>query len=658
MAKKDEVLKHKELGKVVVKQDNRDDGQKLKDFIKENISSMLGSDGEPDLGKIRDILGLSSLNGYELKFPGKGIANALYSAPIYKELKNIDENKSNKINENFIIKGDNLDALKILAKGYTNKIKMIYIDPPYNTMNNDFIYNDNFRADFDAIARISGLIDESGNKSKNLEEMERIFKGTRTHSAWLCFMYPRLKLARDLLKDDGVIFISIDDNEQANLKLLCDEIFGEENFVGNLPTIMNLKGNNDEFGFAGTHEYTIVFAKNKDKLRIGEFDISDDEIEDWQFDEKGYYKQGANLKRTGQNAPREDRPNLYFPILINKTNSKVVSITESEYEAIYDKNTKKFNDDYLEALKNEYENKGFYFILPITNNQKVTWRWSYNKILAESDEIIISQNGTIGLYKKQRPSLGDIPSKKPKSLLYKPTYSSGNGTELIKKIFASKVFSNPKPLDLIKDIIKISTNNKDIILDFFAGSGTTAHAVMAQNLADNGNRKFILVQLDEKLDPENKNQKVAFDFCKNELKSENPNISDITIERVKRAKKTLNSQMEFSVYEMTDEPDIDVEENLFGVRLEKNTLDLVTNMLLKSGNEISGKNIECVIENRLYKVGNDYFVLDLLQKDDKELFKVLDKDRNGNVYADIYINCDIEVWLNFYAKFKERLRIL
>lgn len=656
MAKKDEVLKHKELGKVVVKQDNRDDGQKLKDFIKENISSMLGSDGEPDLGKIRDILGLSSLNGYELKFPGKGIANALYSAPIYKELKNIDENKSNKINENFIIKGDNLDALKILAKGYTNKIKMIYIDPPYNTMNNDFIYNDNFRADFDAIARISGLIDESGNKSKNLEEMERIFKGTRTHSAWLCFMYPRLKLARDLLKDDGVIFISIDDNEQANLKLLCDEIFGEENFVGNLPTIMNLKGNNDEFGFAGTHEYTIVFAKNKDKLRIGEFDISDDEIEDWQFDEKGYYKQGANLKRTGQNAPREDRPNLYFPILINKTNSKVVSITESEYEAIYDKNTKKFNDDYLETLKNEYENKGFYFILPITNNQKVTWRWSYNKILAESDEIIISQNGTIGLYKKQRPSLGDIPSKKPKSLLYKPTYSSGNGTELIKKIFASKVFSNPKPLDLIKDIIKISTNNNDIILDFFAGSGTTAHAVMAQNLADNGNRKFILVQLDESIDE--KKSKTAFDFCKNELKSEIPNISDITIERVKRAKKTLNSQMEFSVYEMTDEPDIDVQENLFGARQIINPLDLVTNMLLKSGNEISGKNIECVIENRLYKVGNDYFVLDLLQKDDKELFKVLDKDKNGNVYADIYINCDIEVWLNFYAKFKERLRIL
>ena len=226
----------------------------------------------------------------------------------------------------------------------------------------------------------------------------------------------------------------------------------------------------------------------------------------------------------------------------------------------------------------------------------------------------------------------------------------------LEKLNLKDLFDTPKPIDLIKRILEISTNDNDIILDFFAGSGTTAHAVMAQNLADNGNRKFILVQLDESIDE--KKSKTAFDFCKNELKSEIPNISDITIERVKRAKKALNSQMEFSVYEMTDEPDIDVEENLFGARQIINPLDLVTNMLLKSGNEISGKNIECVIENRLYKVGNDYFVLDLLQKDDKELFKVLDKDRNGNVYADIYINCDIEVWLNFYAKFKERLRIL
>lgn len=647
MAKKDEVLKHKELGKVVVKQDNRDDGQKLKDFIKENISSMLGSDGEPDLGKIRDILGLSSLNGYELKFPGKGIANALYSAPIYKELKNIDENKSNKINENFIIKGDNLDALKILAKGYTNKIKMIYIDPPYNTMNNDFIYNDNFRADFDAIARISGLIDESGNKSKNLEEMERIFKGTRTHSAWLCFMYPRLKLARDLLKDDGVIFISIDDNEQANLKLLCDEIFGEENFVACLSIENNPKGRKNSDFISVNNEYALIYAKNI-KETANFLPIVEKDKTKMLKDKKGYYS-------TGQR------------VLVGNSSNNIVEDFNSEknYFVYYEENKnlleirqEKDNIDDLDLIK-----KGYKKYCSLNDNGVIienTYTISKFLNLYKEDNLIF--NGAT-IYEKDRSLY-----KQQKSLIQSTkqwdlkTESAGfvDG-----KFDLKNIFSMPKNINFIKMLIKmVNLSKDDIILDFFAGSGTTAHAVMAQNLDDNGNRKFILIQLDEKITIEGKTGKAkqvaqnAINFCKNELKSSKPNISDITIERVKRAKKALNSQMEFSVYEITDEPDIDVEENLFGVRQIINPLDLVTNMLLKSGNEISGKNIECVIENRLYKVGNDYFVLDLLQKDDKELFKVLDKDRNGNVYADIYINCDIEVWLNFYAKFKERLRIL
>nr|WP_321310934.1 site-specific DNA-methyltransferase [uncultured Campylobacter sp.] len=635
MAKKDEVLKHKELGKVVVKQDNRDDGQKLKDFIKENISSMLGSDGEPDLGKIRDILGLSSLNGYELKFPGKGIANALYSAPIYKELKNIDENKSNKINENFIIKGDNLDALKILAKGYTNKIKMIYIDPPYNTMNNDFIYNDNFRADFDAVARISGLIDESGNKSKNLEEMERIFKGTRTHSAWLCFMYPRLKLARDLLKDDGVIFISIDDNEQANLKLLCDEIFGEENFIGNFIWQKKTQPSFLSSEIANITEYVICYKKTTRQLNL-----------------KGGFIDSEKTK---------ELINIGNPFGERFLKKEAVEIENGKFTGILKAGNYGNGELVIKLLEdvevvNGIPKKDIHLHGRIVQSQN-----TLDKEIANGAKIFIKSTKTL------RPTIkvvrDEVGIKSPISLLSKkldnnmPTNT--DATSEMKDLFNGvSIFEYPKPSKLIKYLIDtVAFDDKNsIVLDFFAGSGTTAHAVMAQNLADNGNRKFILVQLDESIDE--KKSKTAFEFCKNELKSEIPNISDITIERVKRAKKALNSQMEFSVYEMTDEPDIDVEENLFGVRLEKNPLDLVTNMLLKSGNEISGKNIECVIENRLYKVGNDYFVLDLLQKDDKELFKVLDKDRNGNVYADIYINCDIEVWLNFHAKFKERLRIL
>ena len=494
MAKKDEVLKHKELGKVVVKQDNRDDGQKLKDFIKENISSMLGSDGEPDLGKIRDILGLSSLNGYELKFPGKGIANALYSAPIYKELKNIDENKSNKINENFIIKGDNLDALKILAKGYTNKIKMIYIDPPYNTMNNDFIYNDNFRADFDAIARISGLIDESGNKSKNLEEMERIFKGTRTHSAWLCFMYPRLKLARDLLKDDGVIFISIDDNEQANLKLLCDEIFGEENFVSSFVWQKKSGGGQAKYFYEG-HEYILIYAKKKDLLNGLFKEKTNSKNIETDFIRKihGKYTNNQKLKFLYEKYPNDiiEHRNLMFEELEIFKNENLIK--QEKYDEIKEK-----------------LNNGIYFLKPY--NEK------FNLICKYNDSEI--------------------------SLLYsiiKDVWNSDGATELENLFNGISLFSNPKPTNLLKILINSVCDNNDIILDFFAGSGTTAHAVMAQNLADNGNRKFILVQLDESIDE--KKSKTAFEFCKNELKSSKPNISDITIERVKRAKKALNSQM-------------------------------------------------------------------------------------------------------------------
>lgn len=487
MAKKDEVLKHKELGKVVVKQDNRDDGQKLKDFIKENISSMLGSDGEPDLGKIRDILGLSSLNGYELKFPGKGIANALYSAPIYKELKNIDENKSNKINENFIIKGDNLDALKILAKGYTNKIKMIYIDPPYNTMNNDFIYNDNFRADFDAVARISGLIDESGNKSKNLEEMERIFKGTRTHSAWLCFMYPRLKLARDLLKDDGVIFISIDDNEQANLKLLCDEIFGEENFISIISMLSNPRGRQSNKFIAQTHEYLFVYAKNSNFLYLKGEELTEEQEKEYNLcDERGKYRL-LGLRLRGGRATAEESPTLHFPIFYNP----------------------RLNDFYLEKKQND----DIEIIPKFSNGVLGTWRWSKDKIIKQKNDLIVKLvKDRYDVF--QKDYLTQDKTRKLKSIWYEKEINYDNSAKELTNLGLEDCFNYAKPTYLVRKLVEISTNpnNNDIILDFFAGSGTTAHAVMAQNLADNGNRKFILVQLDESIDE--KKSKIAFEFCK------------------------------------------------------------------------------------------------------------------------------------------------
>ncbi len=227
--------------------------------------------------------------------------------------------------ENLIIKGNNLIALHSLAKQFKGKVKLIYIDPPYYFVKkkpqDSFGYNTNFKL-----------------------------------STWLTFMKNRLLIAKELLTDDGIIVISIDDDGNAYLKILLDEIFGFENFIGNLPTIMNLKGNNDEYAFSGTHEYTLVFAKNKDKSTFYEFPIDEYEmLQDWEEDNIGFYKQGANLKSTGVNAPREKRPNLFFPIFIDSNNK--VYVTDDNKKPI----------TYTGGLETIY---------PITDGKEMSWRWS------------------------------------------------------------------------------------------------------------------------------------------------------------------------------------------------------------------------------------------------------------------------------------------
>lgn len=386
------------------------------------------------------------------------------NVPVLKEEKNLFIDNGGQMN--FLIEGDNLASLQLLEKTHKGKIDVIYIDPPYNrgkvNDQDDFMYDDNY-------------VD---------------INDTFRHSKWCSFMSKKIAIAQNLLKNGGLIFISIDDNEQSTLKLLCDEFF---EYIAVLPTIMNLKGNQDEFGFAGTHEYTLVYAKNKSKAIIGEFDLNEEEFEnDWQHDEIGYYKQGATLKRTGQDAPREKRPWCFFPILINSENS-VSTITDEEYSKIYDPNSKTFDDEYIELIKSNYTKNGFAFVLPITDDEYTSWRWGFKTVKKDRSEIIANKTKTgYSLYKKQRPELSDLPTKKPKSVFYKAQYSSGNGTSQLKNIFGTKKFNNPKPIDLIYDFIKLSTTKSSTILDFFAGSGTTGHAVMKLNAEDGGKRRFIL----------------------------------------------------------------------------------------------------------------------------------------------------------------------
>jgi adenine-specific DNA-methyltransferase len=512
------------------------------EILKKHFPHCFDKNGKFDLEKFKKQLADSevkfSTESYGLEWLGKSYARLLASDPATTLLKADESHNSKSENaksENLLIKGDNLEVLKHLLGAYYEKIKMIYIDPPYNTGSDGFVYQDDRKFTVKELAELAGIDEEKAKRILDFTQSK-----SNSHSAWLTFMYPRLYIAKQLLREDGVIFVSIDDNEVAQLRLLMDEIFGEENFVAELPTIMNLKGNNDQFAFSGTHEYTIVYSKQKEYSKFYEFKINNEDNFEWLTDEKGYYKKGSGLLATAEGKFREDRPYLYFPVLIKE--NKIYLITEEEYNNIYDQVNSKFNDDYVKELEKKYSLLGFDFILPIdTNGNKLRWTWGYDgKFKTDLDEIIIqkTKNG-YSLYKKQRPSLGEIPTKKPKTIFYKPEYSSGNGTEQIKKLLGERIFSNPKPVELIKDFIIVGSNNSDLILDFFAGSGTTGHAVMQLNAEDGGNRKFILVQLPETIDP--KKNKVAYDFIKNELKAE-PTIFEITKERLIRAAKKIKSE--------------------------------------------------------------------------------------------------------------------
>ena len=597
------------------------------EILKKHFPNCFNKDGEFQMDKFEKRISQEvdvTKEGYELRWLGKNYARLL--ANVETETMIVDDKEhndkvENKNSENIYIEGDNIDVLKHLKNAYSEKIKMIYIDPPYNTGSDGFVYKDDRKYTKEDLAELTNITEEEAQRILSFNT-----KGSNSHSAWLTFMYPRLLTARELLSDDGVIFISIDDNEVSQLKLLCDEVFGEENFVAELPTIMNLKGNNDEFGFAGTHEYTLVYSKNKVFTELNKFSINDDDLEDWREDAIGFYKQGANLKATGTNAPRERRPNLFFPIFVDS--SDIVYVT---------------NDD-KPPLTYNGEIKTIY---PITNEIEMSWRWNKEKFRNESGSIIVSRNGNIGIYKKQRPSLGDLPSKKPKTLFYKPEYSSGNGTTQVKSLLGDKFFQNPKPLNLVKDFIEIGTDSSDLILDFFSGSATTAHAVMQLNAEDGGNRKFIMVQIPEEIDP--KKSKAAYDFCVDELKQE-PVITTIGKERIKRAankiKKENESKLEekpldlgFKLFKTKSIPEKYIER----MKDENNEL-LVTKMLSKEelqallitwktydGYPLTkelktvqfGKYNSYVVDRILYLVNTDFNLENLL-----EFIKKLDSDGN------------------------------
>ena len=449
---------------------------------------------------LRTILGddVADDEAYEFTWVGKKEAVMEAGRPIRKTLRPcIEESKNWDTTENLYIEGDNLDVLKLLQESYLGKVKMIYIDPPYNT-GNDFVYRDNFTQDKVEYEEEAGVYDEDG---------DRLFRNTesngRFHSDWCSMMYPRLVLARNLLRDDGVIFISIDDEEVDNLKKICNEVFGESNFVAKLTISTGASQNGEGVKIQKNVEYAFVYSKNYEKYEPIKIDEADKSLR----------------SLADAPSPLSTRLDMGYTIYFNPKTNNMVPLMD------YDKSKVSTNDETQVYTDNQnLLEQGYIPVRPgIKNNVLHRWRWGFDTFSERKNEITMKLNGK-GKYSPYFEQCGYLP---PKNLL-----SFGVGTSGLKNLFEdNRIFDFPKSAKYIMYLLSITVQSNDIILDFFSGSATTAHAVMQLNAEDNGNRKFIMVQLPEITDETSEAHKAGY-----------KNICEIGKERIRRAGEKIKEE--------------------------------------------------------------------------------------------------------------------
>ena len=413
--------------------------------------------------------------------------------------------------ENLYIEGDNLDVLKLLRETYLGKVKMIYIDPPYNT-GNDFVYEDDFAEDTDSYKGRSGQYDEQGNRL-----VQNTDSNGRFHTDWLNMIYPRLRVAKDLLSEDGVIFISIDDNEVHNLKKICDEIFGETNYVAQLAVQLNPRGRNLDRYVAKTHEAVLIYVKDylmpssiigveKEGKMVDEYNKTD---------ERGAYRL-IGLRNRNQAFNPITRPNLYYPLYVDP-HSGLVSIEKDG----------RFTDE----------------VWPDTpDGTKTCWTWMKKKVVVENRLIIAVRTGNEWrIYRKDYlvSESGETATTLVKSIWDDNIINNDYGKKSIKDLFGSNIMSFPKPPELIKRMLTIGAGKDSIVIDFFSGSATTAHAVMQLNAEDSGHRKFIMVQLPEACDEKSEAYKAGY-----------KNICEIGKERIRRAGRKIRDDAGLSAADL------------------------------------------------------------------------------------------------------------
>ncbi len=508
---------------------------------------------------------------YQFTWPDKRAASRLANTPTDKTLRpDVDTSKDFWNTKNLYIEGDNLDVLKVLRENYLGKIKMIYIDPPYNT-GNDFVYNDDFEQGKEDFEVTSGLFDEDGNQV--LDPMQRNTESNgRFHTDWLNMIYPRLKVARDLLSEDGAIFISIDDNEIENLAKVCDEIFGNKNIISRLTIVVKPEGR--RYGaFAKCHENCLIYAKNIELINFNEIDVEGASYQ--YYDAEGGYNLKGLRNRNVKAFNSLNRPNLRYPFYVDLNNISKEGLCP------------------VSTLKTEGLTK---VEASIVDGLKSVWRWGKETAQAKIDQLVAFKgpDGNIRIFQKERKL-----SQTPKTIWNETKFISNKGTKEVEELVGKGIFDFPKPVSLLAQMLFIGMNEDDIALDFFSGSATTAHAVMKLNAEDGGKRKFIMVQLPEVTDEKSEARKAGYKtICQigeerirraGDKVKEEAGLQGQDLDTGFRVLKLDSSNMEDVFYTPEDFNEQHLFNYVDNVKSDRTPLDLLFQVLPELGIELSAK---------------------------------------------------------------------
>ena len=589
--------------------------QKIAQLFPNCVTEHLGKDGKTELGidfeklqaELSNDIIAEGAERYQFTWPDKRAAVRLANTPTTMTLRPCREESVDFDNtQNLYIEGDNLDVLKVLRETYLGKVKMIYIDPPYNT-GNDFVYNDDFTQGKDDFEQSSGLFDEEGNQT--IDPMQRNTESNgRFHTDWLNMIYPRLKVARDLLTEDGVIFISIDDNEFDNLCKICNEIFGSKNFVANV-VWQKKTGASDAINIAIITENVLVYAKNSSILKLTQNEDAHDSNR-YKYKDEFYSERGAYYYDSLDRGTLGYHESLDYPV------------EAPDGTAVYPNG------------RSAMQNDGW------------RWKWGKEKLnwgikngFIEVRENKSKENGW-GVYYKIYENVDNdgnvVKRSSPYKNLIQDVLNTHASTEAKELFGRTDYFSNPKPIKLIKHIVNLGTNSDSIILDFFSGSATTAHAVMKLNAEDGGNRKFIMVQLPEKTDEKSEAYKAGY-----------KNICEIGKERIRRAGAKINEELGVRNEELGTKLDVGFRvlkldssnledvyytpqdfsiDSLFteNVKADRTNEDLLFQVMLDLGIELSAK-----IESKQIAGKNVHLV------DDNYLVACFDRDVNESTITEI-----------------------